>query len=64
MEFENMTTRELVLVCINETRGVKKVVTEHIAYHAKQDDRRFKVHLALFVAAIMLSGTVITAFLC
>lgn len=55
-----MDTRELVLFNIGETRSVKKCLTNHLAHHEKQDDRRWKIYLVLLgIIGTTIGGLVI-----
>jgi len=63
MKLKDMSDRELILFNIGETRSVKNLLNNHLAHHEKQDDRRWKMHLALLLAAITFSGSIIVTFL-
>lgn len=56
MKLGNMSDRELILFVVGEVRACKNLLSNHLAHHEKQDDRRWKLCVALVIAGI---GTVI-----
>lgn len=57
MKLGDMTDREIIIYMLGEIRACKKLLTNHLAHHEKQDDRRWKLHVALAIAGI---GTITT----
>lgn len=55
MKLGDMSDRELILFVIGEVRACKNLLSNHLYHHEKQDDRRWKLCLALVIAGI---GTV------
>jgi len=68
MKLGDMTDRELILFVIGDVRSVqkditcvKKAVTNHLAHHEKQDERRWKMYLILFgVFVTTVAGLFVT----
>lgn len=60
MKVNDMTDREILIWIMGELRGVKKLLTNHLAHHEKQDDRRWKLYIGLLIAVI---GGVVVALL-
>ena len=63
MKLGDMTDRELILFVIGEVRGCKNLLSNHLAHHEKQDDRRWKLSVALVIAGIGTVTAVIVALL-
>ncbi len=60
MKIENMTEREILIWIMGELRGVKKLLSNHLQHHEKQDDRRWKLYIGLLITVI---GGVVVALL-
>lgn len=65
-----MTEREIIIFVLGEVRACKKSVlqntkllTNHLRHHEKQDDRRWKLQLALVIAGIATITAVVIALL-
>ena len=70
MKLGDMTDREIIIFTLGEVRGNRKLLTEnktllsnHLAHHEKQDDRRWKLHLALVIAGIGTVTAIVVALL-
>ena len=59
-----MSERELILFVIGEQRCIKKTLDGHLVYHAKQDDRHWKLFLGLLLTTITVVSGVLIAVLC
>lgn len=58
---KDMSDRELILFNIGETRCIKKLLTNHLAHHEKQDDRRWKLYAGLLIAFVAIVGSLFVA---
>jgi hypothetical protein len=63
MKLGDMTDRELILFAIGEVRACKKLLSNHLHHHEKQDDRRWKLRVALVIAGISAATAVVVALL-
>ena len=63
MKLGDLTDRELILFVIGEVRACKKLLSNHLRHHEKQDDRRWKLSVALVFAAIGTVTAVVVAVL-
>lgn len=61
MKLGDMNDRELILFVIGEVRYIKNAVTNHLAHHQKQDDRRWKLHVGLLLAFVAIAGSLFIA---
>ena len=55
-QLKDMTDRDLIIFNIGETRGIKKLLTNHLRHHEKQDDRRWQIYKILLAAALTAAG--------
>ncbi|KKN77891.1 hypothetical protein LCGC14_0356280 [marine sediment metagenome] len=55
-QLKDMTDRDLIIFNIGETRGIKKLLTNHLSHHEKQDDRRWQVYKILLAAVLTVIG--------
>jgi hypothetical protein len=55
-KIKDMSDRDLIIFNIGETRGIKKLLTNHLRHHEKQDDRRWQIHKILLAAALTVIG--------
>lgn len=56
-----LSDRELILFVIGETRHISRKLDSHIDYHAKQDDRHWRIYLILFgVSVTTIAGLAVT----
>lgn len=60
----DMNERELILFIIGEQRSIKKTLDGHLVYHARQDDRHWKLFLGLLLTSITVIAGVLIAVLC
>ena len=63
MKLGNMSDRELILFVIGEVRACKNLLTNHLHHHEKEDDRRWKLRVALIIAGIGTVTAVVVALL-
>ena len=70
MKLGNMTEKELIIFLIGEVRACKKsighntrLLSNHLHHHEKQDDRRWKLNVALVIAGISSVTAVVVALL-
>ena len=63
MKLGNMTDRELILFVIGEVRACKNLLSNHLSHHEKQDDRRWKLNVALVIAGIGTITAVVVALI-
>jgi hypothetical protein len=62
-ELKDMSDRDILIWMMGELRHVKKVLTNHLAHHEKQDDRRWKLYVGILLAIITVAGGVAAALL-
>ena len=60
----DMSDRELIIFLIGDVRAIKNKLDGHIDYHAKQDERHWKLFLGLLLTSITVIGGVLIAVLC
>ena len=60
----DMSERELIVFVIGETRHISRKLDNHIDYHAKQDERHWKLFLGLLLTSITVISGVLIAVLC
>lgn len=63
MKLGNMTEREIIIYILGEVRACKKLLTNHLRHHEKQDNRRWKLSVALIIAGIGTITAVVVALL-
>ena len=63
MKFGDMTDRQLIVFVIGEVRACKKLLSNHLSHHEKQDDRHWKLSIALVIAGIGAVTAVVVALL-
>lgn len=61
-QLKDMTDRDLIIFNIGETRRVRKLLTNHLAHHEKQDDRRWQIYKILLGAGLTVVGGLILAW--